>query len=278
MFPPISFRLCTLLTCTFSVVLLVYNMVFELPWLKKDDNFERNGLFLSTQRNNEKGMVMCVGNDASLIAGALYTVKQLKDFWKSSLPVSIVHCNELSITVQRSFTKYQDVIIKNMCNDKTLNKQKARLKGWFCKTNALVYSDYTETMVVDTDVLWFKNPSLLFESPSYLSTGALFFRDRFLYESNTEKDGLQFDVVKQFIEDESKNKININDNTAKIMFESNGVNFFWLHGVNNSNSAIRHVQESSVIILNKNRLPKTIEVLRRLYPTFNLGMNMKIIL
>lgn len=87
-------------------------------------------------------------------------------------------------------------------------------------------------MVVDTDVLWFKDPSLLFESPSYLSTGALLFRDRFLYESNMEKDGLQFDVVKQFIENESKNKIK--NNTAKLMFESDGINFFWLHGVNKS--------------------------------------------
>jgi hypothetical protein len=199
--------------------------------LKSNDSIGKNGSLLSAQRrNNEKGMVICVGNDAGLIAGALYIVKQLKDFWKSSLPVSIVHCNELSITIQNKFTKYQNVIVKNMCIEKTTKKQKARLKGWFCKTNALIHSDYIETMVVDTDVLWFKNPSFLFESPSYLSTGALFFRDRFLYESKTEKDGLQYNVVKKFIENGGENEIEINI-SPKNVFESNGVNFFWLHGI-----------------------------------------------
>lgn len=278
MFPAPSFRSCTLLTCAFSFVLLVSNLIFDLPWLSNNEGVGKGSLISTQRRNNEKGMVMCVGNDAGLIAGALYTVKQLKDFWESSLPVSIVHCNELSITVQNRFTKYQDVIVKNMCNDKTTKKQKARLKGWFCKTNALVYSDYIETMVVDTDVLWFKNPSFLFDSPSYLSTGALFFRDRFLYETKTEKDGLEFHAVKKFIENETGNNRQINDIDVKRMFESNGVNFFWLHGVNDSQSAIRHVQESSVIILNKNRLPKTVEVLRRLYPTFNLGINRSVVL
>lgn len=273
MFPAASFRSCTLLTCAFLFVFVVFNLIFDLSWLSDNEEVGKGSLISTQRRNNEKGMVMCVGNDAGLIAGALYTVKQLKDFWKSSLPVSIVHCNELSITVQNRFTKYQNVIVKNMCNDKTTKKQKTRLKGWFCKTNALVHSDYIETMVVDTDVLWFKNPSFLFDSPGYLSTGALFFRDRFLYESNTEKDGLEFHAVKKFIENESENNRKINDIDVKRMFESNGVNFFWLHGVNDSHSAIRHVQESSVILLNKNRLPNTVEVLRRLYHTFNLGIN-----
>ena len=80
------------------------------------------------------------------------------------------------------------------------------------------------------------------------------------------------DTVKRFIEVESNYKVKINATTAKILAESNGINFFWKNAQNSSrHKAIRHVQESSVIIMDKSRLPKTIEVLKRLFGTFSLG-------
>ena len=116
-------------------------------------------------------MVMCVGNNDDLIAGALYTILLLRDVYKSDLHVSVNHCSELLIGTQKLFTKYKNVTVKNMCGDETTKRQRKRMKGWFCKTMALVSSDFTETMVVDTDVLWFQDPSNLFNAPAYLSTG-----------------------------------------------------------------------------------------------------------
>ena len=152
----------------------------------------------------KRGMVLCVGNEAHFINGALYTIQQLRQRWKSDLPVSIVHCNELYTDALAKFAQYDHVRIENICDPMShtpLNKQqRSRLKGWFCKPQALLSSMYDETMIVDTDVLWFKDPTALFQAPSYLQTGALFFRDRFLFESDIEKDGLQYDKVKQFVE------------------------------------------------------------------------------
>ena len=219
------------------------------------------------------GMVMCVGNDASLIAGALYTIQELRSTWKSLLPVAVNHCNELSTQTQSLFTKFQNVTVENMCDDNTPKTERKRLKGWFCKTKALISSKFEETLVVDTDVLWFKDPTLLFNAPGYLATGALFFRDRFLYVSVNESDGLGPEKVAHFIESESKNAIKIDDVSAKVLSESNGINFFWRHAANSSHSkAIRHVQESSAIVFNANRLPKTIQVMSRLLQDFRLGM------
>lgn len=226
----------------------------------------------NTRIRKGKCMVMCVGNDASLIGGALYIIQELRNNWKSQLPVSVNHCNELSPLIQSLFTNFENVTVKNLCDENTPIDRRKRLRGWFCKTMALVSSEYEETIVVDTDVLWFKDPSKLFNAPGYLKSGALFFRDRFLHVSATEKDGLEVDSVSQFIESESAASIKMNVTLAKELSESNGINFFWYHSFNSTkSSAIRHVQESSVIVVDKSRLPKTIRTLSRLLQTFNLG-------
>lgn len=220
----------------------------------------------------EKGMVMCVGNDPNMVAGALYMIQQLRETWQSLLPVSVNHCNELPALTQASFTKFRNVTIKNICGPNTPKSRRVRLKGWFCKTMALIISDYSQTIVVDTDVLWLKDPSHLFNAPGYMRSGALFFRDRFLHVSDTEKDGLEVDKVTRFIEQESESPRVIDSISAKLLSEANGVNFFWRHSANSTESkAIRHVQESSVIVMDRNRLPRTISVLSRLLETFKLG-------
>lgn len=277
MVPPISVKCASLLTFAFMLIMIILNITFfEVPFFGiSDDQRTReviDVLSLAVASTSDKGMVMCVGNDDSLIAGALYNVEQLRETYNSALPVSINHCNELSSKTMSLFTHYKGVTIKNVCDRETPKQEQIRLRGWFCKTKALISSDFKETIVVDTDVLWFKDPSRLFHAPDYLKSGALFFRDRFLYESLTEKDGLEIDEVKRFIEVESGYAVKINSTVAKVLAESNGINFFWRNAQNSTkHRAIRHVQESSVIIFDKSRLKKTIEVLRRLLLTFRLG-------
>ena len=275
--PPISIRCMSLLLCSLILLIVIFNITtFRLqPSSRADERRHRGNdaqQLAAKVATQNKGMVMCVGNDDGLIAGALHTVQLIRETFKSELPVSINHCSELSKQTELLFTQYDFVTVRNMCNKKTKKEERARLKGWFCKTMALISSPFEETMIVDTDVLWFKDPTQLFHAPNYLSTGALFFRDRFLYESASEKDGLTMDVVTKFIQTESRQNVIINAETAKILSESNGVNFFWWNAHNSTKyKAIRHVQESSVIILDKSRHPKTLAVLSRLFLTFNLG-------
>ena len=257
----------------FSILGLLNLLSYSrLPQIDENHQQTTNVHSLTGRTSVGKGMVMCVGNDASLIAGALYTIQQLRKSWKSTLPVSVNHCNELSIDTQSLFTKFHNVTVENICDNNTPKIERKRLKGWFCKTRALIISKFDETLVVDTDVLWFKDPTQLFNAPAYLATGALFFRDRFLYVSTNEADGLEVEKVSRLIEFESNNVIKIDNTSAKVFSESNGINFFWRHSANISNSkAIRHVQESSVIVFNANRLPRTILVLSRLLHNFRQG-------
>lgn len=279
MIPLSSIKCTSLLICASFLTMMIVNIAYfdGLHFGINVQKYPREKLVGQTTIGRattpDKGIVMCVGNDDGLIAGALFTVQQLRETYHSPLQVSINHCNELSSKTMSLFTHYKGVTVKNMCNKNTSKQEQTRLKGWFCKTMALVSSEFKQTMVIDTDVLWFRDPSHLFNNPGYLSSGALFFRDRFLYESPMEKDGLEMDAVKHFIEVESGYSLKINSTVAKVLAESNGINFFWRNAQNSTRyRAIRHVQESSVIILDKSRLPKTINVLRRLFLTFRLGI------
>jgi hypothetical protein len=64
----------------------------------------------------EKGIVICVANDASMIAGTMYMIQQIRDYWKSSLPISIAHCSELSLDTRSQFESLQyAVLVRDMC-------------------------------------------------------------------------------------------------------------------------------------------------------------------
>ena len=261
----------------FTVTLLLIKLVYyDLSFNRNNgDDYSKSLEIKGSLVNISIGIVMCVGNDPSFINGALYTIHQLRNVWESSLPVSIIHCNELYSDSISKFTYYSGVRVKNVCRSKSSNllnaqsnnvltrKQIRRYRGWFCKPLALVTSDFDQTMIIDTDVLWLKDPSKLFRSPNFKSNGALFFRDRFLFESKSEKDGLRFYDTLNFIIQESKllksRKVrilssNLSDHTSMVImaareFKNNGVNYFWRHGIDKLQyPAIRHVQVPSSLL------------------------------
>jgi hypothetical protein len=133
-------------------------------------------------------------------------------------------------------------------------------------------------MLIDVDTIWFQSPEKLFEVSSYQHTGALFFRDRLLFES--PGCGLNYEKVKYFIED--KAHISIDSSTASALADSSyfanklpnlySYTHYWRHGVNATEyTAQCHMQESSVVMINRNKLPKTIDLIKDLLPSFNLG-------
>jgi alpha 1,3-mannosyltransferase len=54
------------------------------------------------------------------------------------------------------------------------------LSGWAAKPMAMLLSSFREVILIDADVLFFVDPTLLFSDPEYLRLGALFFRNRLL--------------------------------------------------------------------------------------------------
>lgn len=139
---------------------------------------------ISQSNSKSRGMILCAGNH--MIRDSAAVVEQTRFIWKSKMEATVAHCGELSDESKRWLAS-QDIGVLDICLNATggdtilgmsLNDAPGRLRGWFCKAGALVLSPYDETMVVDNDVIWFKNPDLLFDSPAYKRTGSLFFRDK----------------------------------------------------------------------------------------------------
>ncbi len=135
----------------------------------------------------DRGIVLCAGT--KMVDDALDVIEQTRNVFNSSINFGIMHCDELSASlINKSFNSLQNVQVVNMCNgsaglfNMTYDQTKKRLRTWFCKTAALVLSPFKETMVVDIDVVFFKKPDLLFNSPAYKRTGTLYFRDRIFYD------------------------------------------------------------------------------------------------
>lgn len=255
---------------------------------------------------HDKGYVMCVGDESSMISDALFTIQSFRTHWKSVQPISIAHCSELSTSNLNALTDAHDDAVReaqlldgkggspelhilDLCRGAPAVK-KRRLRGWFCKTAALVTSSYRHTMLIDTDLVWFQNPDLLFTAPAYINTGALFFRDRLMTQPPSTQDGagwaLQYHTTVNLINHQRATSASntlgkvISDDPivgaeqARVLAENggNGVNYFWRYGYDALiDQGLAHNQESSVVILDKQRNHRTVAELRRLVSTFNLG-------
>lgn len=241
----------------------------------------------------EKGYTMCVSEDPVMLTSVKYIVTDFRTTHKSQLPISIAHCSELSkqttdelhrlhrASVIQEFGSNATILSRALLETTDICKgasvaQKKRLRGFFCKAMAMVMAPFRETMLVDTDVIWLKNPDLLFQSPQYKQTGTLFFRDRLLLEHPGDTDGLQYEKTKAFIERLSTGYSGLLVNSSAIatrLFNGfdGSANYFWNSAAIQQGVRLRHVQESSVVMINRAKVPKTIQIIRQLIPSFNLG-------
>jgi alpha-N-acetylglucosamine transferase len=196
------------------------------------------GLFISivisnaTNNTKSRGIILCGGNHMVKDAEAVHD--QTRIIWKSDLPVTMAHCGELydnSIHYLESI----NITVLDICQNKTGNTilgmtmevASKRLKSWYCKTAALILSPYEETLISDLDVIWFKSPDVLFESPGYKQTGSMFFRDKLTHsvKKRNKDEKVYQDVLEDFIVREGG--FNLTTDLGKDQFSANGVSFFW---------------------------------------------------
>ena len=228
------------------------------------------------ETNKTRGMMLCAGN--RMIHDAVAVVDQTRFIWKSELPITVAHCGELTFESIRLFRE-MNVSVLDICAGKKdqmiLGMDNGfahkRLRSWFCKTAALILSPYEETMIADLDVIWFKKPDVLFDSPAYKSTGSLFFRDRLTHASTKpDRSNKVFqNIMEEFIGIEGH--FNMTPKLAEEQLDKNGFNFFWMNLADRSKGRYDNFQDSSVILLDRSTHPKTLDVLTRLLPNFNLG-------
>jgi len=126
-------------------------------------------------------MVVCSGEDDKFME-VQTMISQTRHRMNSTLPIVVAHCNELKDVSISWLLAVRDVQVLNLCGEFAALSD--RLHGFFCKTAALIASPFEQTMLVDSDVIWFQKPELLFEAPDFVATGTLFFRDRWTQTKN----------------------------------------------------------------------------------------------
>lgn len=226
-------------------------MLPTLPASAQDEITKAINVLKSSLPQKSTGMLLCAGD--KILVDALAVIDQTRRVWNSTIQVGIAHCNELS---QNSINMLNsmDVISVDMCTTPTvlgmsLGDARGRLRGWFCKSAAMVLSPFDITLVADLDVVWFRNPDLLFQSPAFKKTGTLFFRDRHSHQDRRQRaDQRMFqDVIADLIRTESG--LNMTAELARAKSLENGYSFFWQNLADPDKPAYENFQDSSGAVL-----------------------------
>lgn len=219
--------------------------------------------------NNEKGMIMCASN--KMVPDVIKMIFQARYIWKSKLGLALAHCKEISeenINILNYISP--DIKIIDICNNVTTlgwNEGEEAdmhwtLRGFYCKIGAIILSPFIDTILVDLDVVWFKQPDLLFNSNAYLKTGSLFFRDR-TYLVKTAKN---FEQNKNIYDFFIRHGLNMNESINNERFSQNGISLFWKYGHRNTQDIpiLSDYQDSSVVLINKLRHSKMLGIMKML--------------
>eukprot|EP01041_Mallomonas_annulata_P009433 gene9433-19595_t len=222
-----------------------------------------------------RGVVVC--SSGKQVLETMEFLDGMRTKWNSSLSVAVAHCDEISgHSLQLLKEQYAAQVI-NVCSAlmpyfTSLETQRQRLRSFYCKAAALINSPYDHTMLVDTDVIWFNKPDFLFDAVEFKNTGALFFRDRMIIHRSSESPKVVYmnhSTTVTMIG--SLMKQNITQSIAINLSKSNGISFFWFHSANTSIPALRHIQDSSVLLLDRSSHKGMLDVLGELLPSFSLG-------
>ena len=155
-----------------------------------------------------------------------------------------------------------------------LDTAKYRLRGFMCKVAALLSSPFEESLLVDLDVVFFRKPEVLFESPGYRRTGALFMRDRTYIQHKTGRFNPVL-ALKFFSQNGLGLNISLNSTAHEKLLASNGVSLFWRYGGNvmiaPNTPLLGDIQDSSVVVLDKRSHPSTLKHFAKFIASFDVG-------
>ncbi|ODV58554.1 alpha-mannosyltransferase [Ascoidea rubescens DSM 1968] len=210
-----------------------------------------NTCFTKSLRNSFSGKGIAISASDKFYPDLIGLIKVLRALG-NTLPIQIVHKNDLSLPFQNKLIKLarsdnlkkyldlefpkQELYFVNV-EDCISDNYKSYFDGFSNKLLALFFNSFNEIILLDTDTVLFVDPNEFFEFEDYKKNGAFFFKDR-EYE-------LRFDykVDLEFFEklmpndlDEFFFNINLITNKTK---------------KNRFMSGLKHYMESGVVIINK---------------------------
>lgn len=260
-----------------TVILLI--AIYSIEYIAQSNHnipLVSNEMIVSN--NRDMGLVICVGNKHRI--DAIRMIYHLRHVWKVTLPLVLSHCNELLPDFQQLLTDYDpNLRIHNLCPENVdniygMNRQMAekKLKGFFCKVAALIESPFEETMILDLDTIWFKNPERMFHSKAYLKNKSLFFRDR-LYDYEIHGGRITpYEIIDMYSE-KLGDGYHVSLSLLKVLelFVLNGVSLYFANAYNQLYPQFNEHQDSSALLLGKREHPKLLQQLTKWLSSFVLG-------
>ena len=205
----------------------------------------------------ESGIVVACSDKYAkyLIPSLRYLVDELG----CSLPLEVWHAGgELSPVNIAIFNKISGVTVKNVMD--FMPKPASQYWGWHVKPLIISLSSFDEVLLMDADLFFFKDPSLLFSHEKYIERGAFFFRDRRIFLNPYKLSGIANSYARKAGTIESyMNRVNyfkkLIDEPSECMPED------WRHYWNNclpsyENPFSTEHQESGCVVIDKNRHAK----------------------
>eukprot|EP00475_Leptophrys_vorax_P038236 TRINITY_DN6707_c0_g1_i1.p1 TRINITY_DN6707_c0_g1~~TRINITY_DN6707_c0_g1_i1.p1 ORF type:complete len:850 (-),score=156.89 TRINITY_DN6707_c0_g1_i1:95-2617(-) len=134
-------------------------------------------LHKNTRFKNEPKFVTCAGDRQMVYLMGL--LSSIRDHHKSKIPVEIFYLGDNDLShgnrqrIKKTFPNIQLTNLFNLVDQRIL-----QLRGWLAKPYALLLSEGSQVALLDVDIGFVQSPELVFQQPSFLESGALFFNDR----------------------------------------------------------------------------------------------------
>ncbi|KAI2633291.1 glycosyltransferase family 71 protein [Xylaria nigripes] len=129
-------------------------------------------------KNAGRGIVLTAGDDqAQFLLTTIYALRKVG----CELPIEIMYLGDDDLDEDHRIELEASLALPGVTTRdvaQMVDDEGWRLAGWAIKSYAILLSSFREVIFIDADSFFFRDPAKLFEEPSYVETGALFFRDR----------------------------------------------------------------------------------------------------
>ncbi|KAF0693062.1 Aste57867_15914 [Aphanomyces stellatus] len=210
-------------------------------------------------RNETRGIIICVHD--RLVPMTLSLVQEVRRLGNKD-PIHMYHCeNELSQLSRETIlavdwtVEFHDACVDLVATGKLRQDQVHHFHSYWLKPLALIHSQLDHVMLLDTDVMLFHNPDLLWDIQGYKDTGTLFFRDReiiirqFLTDL-VDVNGTERLALHVLFDTFDYDKFNLPRRPSQMLLES----LAW-------KGDAAHEQDSSITLIHKSKAPLAMDVL-----------------
>lgn len=198
-----------------------------------------------------RGFVTCAPNHLLLKVETLR--RYMRDHLKDNLDIQVFHTGEIDEQSQKLYPDLSFIDLRYHLRSVGIDESRDYyFRSFQCKPMALAFTCFQQALFFDVDIVPIESLSGLFESPSFQRTGTLFFRDQRLSV------GLKYlrnaDYMQTIVKELWKERHGVGSQLGDVLLQS-----ALFQNISTDS------QESSIVVIDRNRNTKLIDTLIWLY-------------